>query len=92
MRRLKKIKGSSGLVKSLDSETDDGLSSCSNFPERPTLDEMQRDIPVLPEIEHLKGKITDEQLEAVKDVLDRNEDVFRNTRQTLDVVISLSMK
>ena len=92
MRRLKKIKGSSGLVKSLDSETDDGLSSCSNFPERPTLDEMQRDKPVLPEIEHLKGKITDEQLEAVKDVLDRNEDVFRNTRQTLDVVISLSMK
>ena len=52
MRRLKKIKGSSGLVKSLKSETDDGLSSCSNFPERPTLDEMQSDKPVLPEIEH----------------------------------------
>ena len=41
LRRLKKIKGSSGLVKSLKSETDDGLSSCSNFRERPTLDEMQ---------------------------------------------------
>ena len=62
LRRLKKIKGSSGLVKSLKSETDDGLSSCSNFPERPKLDEMQRDKPVLPEIEHLRGKITDEQL------------------------------
>ena len=55
--RLKKIKGSSGLVKSLKSETDDGLSSCSNFPERPTLDEMQSDKPVLPEIEHLRGKL-----------------------------------
>ena len=43
LRRLQKIKGSSGLVKSLKSETDDGLSSCLNFPERPTLDEMQSD-------------------------------------------------
>ena len=55
LTRLKKIKGSAGLVKSLKSETDDGLSSCSNFPERPTLDEMQSDKPVLPEIEHLRG-------------------------------------
>ena len=73
LRRLQKIKDSSGLVKS---ETDDGLSSCSNFPERPTLDEMQTDKPVLPEIEHLRGKLTDEQLEAIKDVLERNEEVF----------------
>ena len=76
LRRLKKMKGSSGLVKSLKSETDDGLSSCSKFPERPTLDEMQSDKPVLPEIEHLRGKLTDEQLEAIKDVLERNEEVF----------------
>ena len=76
LRRLKKKKGSSGLVKSLKSETDDGLSSCSNLPERPTLDEMQSDKPVLPEIEHLRGKLTDEQLEAIKDVLERNEEVF----------------
>ena len=34
LRRLKKVKGSSGLVKS---KTDDGLSSFSNFSERPTL-------------------------------------------------------
>ena len=33
LRRLKKIKSSSGLVKSPKSQTDDGLSSCSNFPE-----------------------------------------------------------
>ena len=76
MRRLKKIKGSSGVVKSLKSETDGGLSSCSNFPERPTLDEMQRVKPVLPEIEHLRGKITDEQQEIIKNVLERSEDVF----------------
>ena len=63
-------------MKSIRSETDDGLSSCSNFPERPTLDEMQSDKPVLPEIEHLRGKLTDEQLEAIKDVLERNEKVF----------------
>ena len=33
LRRLNKIKDSTGLVKSLKSETDDGLSSRSNFPE-----------------------------------------------------------
>ena len=32
LRRMKKIKNSSILVKLLKSETDDGLSSCSNFP------------------------------------------------------------
>ena len=76
LRRLQKIKDSSGLIKSLKSETDDGLSSCSNFPERPTLDEMQNEKPVLPEIEHLRGKLKDEQLEAIKEVLERNEEVF----------------
>ena len=76
LRRLNKIKDSSGLVKSLKSETDDGLSSCSNFPERPTLDEIQGDKPVLPDIDHLRGKFTDEQLEAIKDVLERSEEVF----------------
>ena len=34
------------------------------------------DKTVLPEIEHLRGKVTDEQLEAIKDVLERKEDVF----------------
>ena len=70
------IKDSSGLVKSLKSETDDGLSSCSNFPEKPTPEEMEMDKPVLPKIEHLRGKVTDEQLEAIKDVLERIEDIF----------------
>ena len=34
------------------------------------------DKQVLPEIEHLRCKVTDEQLETIKDVLERNEDVF----------------
>ena len=34
------------------------------------------DKPVLTEIEQSRGKVTDEQLEAIKDVLDRNQDVF----------------
>ena len=76
LRRLNKIKSSSGLVKSLKSDTDNGLSSCSNFPERPTLEEMEMDKPVLPKIEHLRGRVTDEQLEAIKDVLERNEEFF----------------
>ena len=84
LRRLKKIKCSSGLVKSLKAETDDGLSSCSNFPERPTPEELEIDKPVLPEIEHLIGKVTDKQLEAVKDVLDRNQDVF--SRHKADIM------
>ena len=34
------------------------------------------DKPVSPEIENLSEKVTDEELEAVKEVLDRNQDVF----------------
>ena len=43
---------------------------------RPTLKELEMDKPVLPEIKHFRGKVTDEQLEAIKDVLDRKQDVF----------------
>ena len=63
-------------MKSLTSATNDGLSSCSIFPERPTLEELEIDKPVLPEIEHQRGKVTDEQFEAIKDVLDGNQDDF----------------
>ena len=55
-------------------DTDDGLSSCSNFPERPSSYELESDKPVLPEIEHLKGKIGD--FELLREVLNRNADVF----------------
>ena len=63
-------------MKSLKSETQDRLSSCSNFSKRHTKEELEMDKPVLPEFEHLKGQITDGQLEAIKDVLGRNQDVF----------------
>ena len=76
LKRLKKLKCSSGPVKSFKSETDDGLSSCSNSLEKRTLDELEMDKPVLPEIENLRRKVTDEQLEAIKDVVDRNQNVF----------------
>ena len=60
----------------MKSETDDGLSSCSNFPERPTEAELAVNKPVLPEIEHLKGKISDKELDSLRAVLNRNADVF----------------
>ena len=34
------------------------------------------DKPVLPEIDNSRSKVTDEQLKAINDVLDRNQDVF----------------
>ena len=63
-------------MNSLKSQMDDGLSSCSIFQIRPTPEELEMDKPVLPEIEHLRGKVTNEQLEAIKDMLDRNQEVF----------------
>ena len=60
----------------MKSETDYGLSSCSNFPERPTERELAANKPVLPEIEHLKGKISDKELDSLRVVLSRNADVF----------------
>ena len=61
---------------SMKSETNDGLSNCSNFPERPTETELAANKPVQPEIEHLKGKISDKELDSLRAVLSRNADVF----------------
>ena len=60
----------------MKSETDDGLSSCSNFPERPLSYELESDKLVLPAIEHLKWKIGEGDFELLRDVLNRNADVF----------------
>ena len=68
---------------SMKSETDDGLSSCSNFPERPSLYKLDSDKPVLPEIEHLKGKIGKGDFELLREVLYRNADVF--SKQKADI-------
>ena len=70
-------------MKSLKSETDDGLSSCLNFPERATPEELEMDKPVSPEIEHLRGKVTDEQLKAIKNMLDRNQDDFSRHKEDI---------
>ena len=61
---------------SMKSETDDGLSSCSNFPECPWSYELESEKPVLPEIEHLIGKIGEGDFELLRAVLKRNADVF----------------
>ena len=80
LKRVNELKSSKKLF-SMKSETDDGLSSCSNFPERPTETELAANKPVLPEIEHLKGKISDK--ESLTAVLCRNADVFfRKIRPT----------
>ena len=60
----------------MKSDTDDGLSSCSNFPERPSSYELESDKPVLPETEHLKGKIGEGDFELLREVLNQNADVF----------------
>ena len=77
---------------SMDSETDDGLSSCSIFPERSSPYELESDKPVLPEIEHLKGKIGDGDFESIRAVLNRNADVFSKIRRTLVVATSSNTK
>ena len=53
-----------------------GCPSCFNFPERLTEAELAANKPVLPEIEHLKGKISDTELDSLRAVLNRNADVF----------------
>ena len=75
LKRINELKYIHKLF-SMKSETDDGLSSCSNFPERPSSYELEFDKPVLPEIEHLKGKIGEGDFEKLRDLLNRNADVF----------------
>ena len=57
-------------------ETDDGLSNCSNFPERPSSYKLESDKPVLPQIEHLGGKLGDGDFESLRAALNRHADVF----------------
>ena len=74
LKRINELKSIHKLF-SMKSETDDGLSSCSNFPERPSSYELDSDKPVLPEIEHLKGKIGEGDFEKLRDLLNRNAEV-----------------
>ena len=54
-KRINELKSSKKLF-SMKSETDDGLSSFSNFSERLTETKLAANKHALPEIEHLKGK------------------------------------
>ena len=74
-KRINELKSIHKLF-SLKSETDDGLSSCSNFADRPSSYELVSDKPVLPEIEDLKGEIGEGDFESLRAVLNRNADVF----------------
>ena len=67
----------------MKSETNNGLSRCSNFRERPSSYELKSDKPLLPEIEHLKGKIDEGDFEKLRDVLNRNADVFSNNKAAI---------
>ena len=75
---LKRINEMKSLKKmfSMRSETNDGLSSCSSFPERPSSYELESEKPVLPEIENLRGKIGEGEFKSLKEILKRNADIF----------------
>ena len=75
LNRINELKSIHKLF-SMKSETDDGLSSCSNFPERSSSYELESDKPVLPEIANLKGKIGEGDVELLRYVLNQNADVF----------------
>ena len=75
LKRIDELKSSKKMFL-MKSETNDGLSSCTNFPERPTKTELAANKPVVPEIEHLKGKILDKELDWLRAVLNRKADVF----------------
>ena len=68
----------------MKSETDDGRFNCSNFPERPTEKELASNMPFLTEIEHLKGKISDKELDSLRAVLNRNADLFSKHKVDID--------
>ena len=81
LKRVNELKSFRKLF-SMKSETDDRMSSYSNFPERLTETELAADKRDLLEIEHLKGKTSYKELDSLRAVLNRNADVFRNIRPT----------
>ena len=81
LKRISELKSSQKLF-SMKSETDDGLSNCSIFTERPTETELAANKHVLPEIKHLKCRISDQELDSLRAVLNRNADFFQSIRPT----------
>ena len=66
----------------MESETDDGSSSSSNFPERPTETELAANKRALLEIEHLKGKISDRELDSLARCQIGIQTFFQSIRRT----------
>ena len=75
LKRINELKSIHKLF-SMKSDMNDGLSNCSNFPERPSSHKLESDKPVLPEIEHLKEKKGEGDFELLREVLNRNADLF----------------
>ena len=75
LKRIDEFKSINKLF-SMKSETDNALSSCSNFLERPSSYKLEPDKPVLPEIEQLRRKIGEVDFEPLRAVLNQNADVI----------------
>ena len=85
LKRIVELKSKKKMF-SMRSETVEGLSSCSNFPQRPSLYELESDKPVFLEIENLRGKIGEGDFKSLKEVSNRKADVFfQNIRRILIV-------
>ena len=54
-------------------EANDGLSTCSKFPERPSSYELEYDRPDLPESEHLRVKISEGGFKSDRDVFSKHK-------------------
>ena len=83
LKRIDEFKSFNKLF-SMKPETDEGLSSCSNFPERPSSYELESDKSVLPEIEHMSWKIGEGRFESLRAVLNRIADVFSKHKADID--------
>ena len=78
---------------SMKFESNDGLLSCSNFPERPLSYKLESDKPVLPEIEHLRGKIGEGDFESWRAVHEIGmRTYFQNVRRTSVAATSSNTK
>ena len=75
LKRISELK-SSKILFSMKSETDDGLSNSSNFPERPT--ESEQASPTRERA--FERQISDKELDSFSAVLNRNAEVFRGIR------------
>ena len=79
LKRIDEFK-SINILFSMKSETNDGLSSCSNFLERQSSYELESDKPVLTEVEHLRRKIGEVDFESLRAVLNRKANIFSKHR------------